>query len=87
MKSHYLDELQKTHPDLAPEVIINAISKRVRQLNMGSRPLIHVESHMSAIDIAAVEITDGKVIIRQPSIDEVNALEDLENPGRARKRR
>jgi len=54
---------------------------------MGSRPLIHVESHMSAIDIAAVEITDGKVIIRQPSIDEVNALEDLENPGRARKRR
>jgi len=44
-----------------PETLINVVSRRVRQLNQGHRPLIEVTPKMQAVDIALKEITDGKL--------------------------
>lgn len=66
MKPQNLEELQKLRPDLLPEVIVNAVSKRVRQLNVGSRPLIHVEPKMTTIDVALREFSEEKISIELP---------------------
>jgi DNA-directed RNA polymerase subunit omega len=48
-----------------PNVLINLISRRVRQLNAGagalSRPLIADVGNMGAADIALLEIVEGKM--------------------------
>jgi len=59
MKSKYLApaRLQITNPEL----LINLVSRRVRQLTQGQRPLIVVEPRMDPCDIALKEICDGKL--------------------------
>lgn len=48
-----------------PNVLINLISRRVRQLNSGggslSRPLIHETAGMGAADISLTELIDEKM--------------------------
>ena len=48
-----------------PNVLINLISRRVRQLNAGggglSRPLVSVPASMGLADIALTEILEGKM--------------------------
>jgi DNA-directed RNA polymerase subunit omega len=48
-----------------PNVLINLISRRVRQLNSGagamSRPLVSEVGNLGAADIALLEIIEGKV--------------------------
>jgi DNA-directed RNA polymerase subunit omega len=48
-----------------PNVLVNIISRRVRQLNIGGggmgRPLIDAPSSMGAADIALHELLDGKI--------------------------
>ena len=47
-----------------PNVLVNLISRRVRQLTSnsgGSRPLISDTQNMGAADIALTEITEGKM--------------------------
>jgi len=47
-----------------PNVLVNLISRRVRQLTSGggsSRPLIDQTATMGAADVALVEIIDGKM--------------------------
>ena len=44
-------------------VLINMISKRVRQLNNGARPYVHPETkNDEPVDIAMREIAEGKLI-------------------------
>jgi len=43
------------------QVLINMVSKRVRELNYGDRPLIPVSPSMTAGMIALAEIIDGKL--------------------------
>ena len=44
-------------------VLINMISKRVRQLNNGARPYVHPASpNEETVDIAMREIVEGKII-------------------------
>lgn len=45
----------------APEILINMISKRVRQLGMGERPMIVVEPRMTFMDVALKEVAEGKL--------------------------
>ncbi len=54
-----------------PELLINVVSRRVRQLNQGHRPLIEVTPKMQAVDIALKEIADGKLTFEMT--DEVPA--------------
>ena len=50
---------------LNPNILVNLISRRVRQLNSGggraSRPLIADVANLGAADIALTEIIDGKM--------------------------
>ena len=59
MKSPYLDEAVQRFAN--PELLINVVSRRVRQLNQGHRPLIEVTPKMQPVDIALKEILDGKL--------------------------
>ena len=52
--------------------LVNVISKRVRQLIAGSRPMIEADLHMGVADIALSEIAAGKIAI----IEESDALEE-----------
>jgi DNA-directed RNA polymerase subunit omega len=49
----------------APNVLINIVSRRVRQLNAGggglSRPLVDVPASMGLADIALTEIIENKM--------------------------
>ena len=45
-------------------ILVNLVSRRVRQLNASSRPLVEVEPGMGYIDIALKEIGEGKISAR-----------------------
>lgn len=62
MKSELIEKAAKviTHSPL----LINLVSRRVRQLNQGRAPLINVASHGTRLgqgDIALLEIIEGKI--------------------------
>ena len=46
------------------KILVNLVSRRVRQLNATSRPLVEVEPGMGFIDIALKEIGEGKISAR-----------------------
>ena len=46
------------------KVLVNLVSRRVRQLNASSRPLVEVDLGMGFIDIALKEIGEGKIFAR-----------------------
>ena len=60
MSSYLLDEASKVITNTA--VLINLVSKRVRQLSNGQRPLIEIGPRMSNADIALQEIIEGKLM-------------------------
>lgn len=43
------------------QLLINVVSRRVRQLGLGHRPLVEATLHASLPDIALHEIIDGKL--------------------------
>ena len=55
-----------------PNVLVNLVSRRVRQLNSGggraSRPLLADVGHLGAADIALSEIIEGKMGWEMPEI-------------------
>jgi DNA-directed RNA polymerase subunit omega len=60
MQSHLLEEASKIITN--PQVLVNVISRRVRQLTQGHRPLIVVDSaRMGSCDIALTEVIQGKL--------------------------
>ena len=48
------------------QILINMVSRRVRQLNAGSRPLIDAEIGEGFADIALQEIAQGKIGLAAP---------------------
>jgi DNA-directed RNA polymerase subunit omega len=58
-----------------PNVLVNLISRRVRQLNSGTgklgRPLVADTGNMGAADIALLEIVEGKMGFEMPEITEL----------------
>lgn len=59
MTSQLIEEASKVIP--SQQVLINIVSKRVRQLNQGVRPLIEPGPRMGFSDIALQEIIEGKI--------------------------
>jgi len=59
MKSELVEQAAEVVTD--PQVLINVVSQRVRQLNQGRAPLIDVMPSMGAADIALQEIIEGKI--------------------------
>ena len=54
------------------ELLVNVVSRRVRQLTFGHRPLVVVPPGMLAADIALTEIIGGK-LTSEPAVDEDSA--------------
>jgi DNA-directed RNA polymerase subunit omega len=59
MKSDLLEKAAEIVPD--PLVLVNLVSKRVKQLNSGRSPLIPTRPSMGVADIALEEIIEGKI--------------------------
>ncbi|GEM_PF-722830 len=59
MNAHILEDAAKVITE--PQVLINMVSRRVRQLSAGSRPMVEVGARMGLADIALSEIAQGKV--------------------------
>ena len=59
MKAKYIEEALKVIPE--PQILVNAVSRRVRQLNSGSRPMIEAQIGTGFADIALQEIASGKI--------------------------
>jgi DNA-directed RNA polymerase subunit omega len=65
MISHLLDEASKVIPN--QQLLVNVVSKRVRQLTAGHRPMCEVAPRMGFSDIALKEIIEGKLKYELPS--------------------
>jgi len=59
MTTSLLDEAIKVIPN--QQVLINVVSKRVRQLTQGHRPMVEVGARLDYADIALREIIEGKI--------------------------
>jgi DNA-directed RNA polymerase subunit omega len=68
-----------------PQVLVNMISQRVRQLNSGAggrcRPMLAEVGHLSVTDVALLEIIEGKMSF------ELDALQQVTRPSGKNRRR
>ena len=76
-KNHLNAELTKKALEKVgnPNVLVNLVSRRVRQLNSGggalSRPLVADVANMGAADIALLEIIEDKMGFEMPELVEL----------------
>lgn len=60
MNNQYLENAKKRIPNIP--LLINVVSRRVRQLNAGQRPLVKPDGmNMARADLALKEIAEGKL--------------------------
>lgn len=59
MRDDYLRDALKVIDD--PNILVNVVSSRVKQLKRGIRPLIESLEKLSAEDTALREIAEGKI--------------------------
>jgi DNA-directed RNA polymerase subunit omega len=59
MTTQLLQEAAQKIPN--QQLLINVVSKRVRQLGLGHRPMVETTPRMSLTDIALTEIIEGKL--------------------------
>jgi DNA-directed RNA polymerase subunit omega len=59
MRDDYIKDALKIIPD--PNMLINVVSRRVKQLRRGNRPLVESLEKLSAEDTALREISEGKI--------------------------
>ena len=59
MMSQLVEEAAKKIPNV--QVLVNVVSKRVRQLTAGHRPMVDAGPKMGLSDIALTEIIEGKL--------------------------
>lgn len=59
MRDDYLKAAQAVIPD--PYILVNVISRRVKQLRQGNRPLVESLEKLALEDIAFREVAEGKI--------------------------
>jgi DNA-directed RNA polymerase subunit omega len=59
MKQSLVQDALKTVQ--SPQVLVNIISKRVRQLGQGFRPLVAFDPKLTFMDVALKEVAEGKL--------------------------
>ena len=60
MNTTYLDAAKERISNIP--LLINVVSRRVRQLNLGQRPMVKLEDpHLSKLDTALKEVAEGKL--------------------------
>ncbi|HYY14174.1 MAG TPA: DNA-directed RNA polymerase subunit omega [Chthoniobacterales bacterium] len=71
MTTQLLQEAAKKIPN--QQLLINVVSKRVRQLGLGHRPMVETTPRMSLTDIALKEIIEDKLSYEEVSGSSDNA--------------
>jgi len=56
-----------------PQILINMVSIRVRQLGQGFRPLIAVSPKMTFLDVALKEVAEGKLSYEMLPVEDEEA--------------
>ena len=69
MRDDYIEAENKIIPD--PNSLINVVSRRVKQLKFGQKPLIESLERLSPEDIALREIIEGKISYELGSEDDL----------------
>ncbi len=59
MRDDYIKQAQQIIPD--PNILINVVSRRVKQLKAGSEPTVESLEKLSLEDIALLEIIRGNI--------------------------
>ena len=59
MRDDYIKEALKIISD--PNILINVVSRRVKQLKRGNRPLVESLEKLAPEDIALREVIEGKI--------------------------
>jgi DNA-directed RNA polymerase subunit omega len=72
MTTQLLDEAMKVIPN--QQILINVVSKRVRQLTQGHRPMVEVGARLDYADTALREIIAGKISWEKLSDEEIAAI-------------
>ena len=71
MKTHYIEEAAKVVTN--KQQLVNMVSKRLRELSAGSRPMVEVDLEMGLADIALAEIAAGKISTEESPFDGTSA--------------
>jgi DNA-directed RNA polymerase subunit omega len=69
----------------SPQVLVNIVSKRVRQLGQGFRPLVAFDPKLTFMDVALKEVAEGKLgyeMIEVPSAAGTSAVPSPTRKGR-----
>lgn len=69
MRDDYLQNARQVISD--PNILVNVVSRRVKQLRRGSRPLVVSLEKLAPEDIALREIVEGKITYRLPTTEEL----------------
>jgi DNA-directed RNA polymerase subunit omega len=69
MREEYLQEAAAIIDD--PNSLVNVVSRRVKQLRAGNRPLVESLERLSPEDIALREIIEGKISYELPTEEEL----------------
>jgi DNA-directed RNA polymerase subunit omega len=59
VRDEYIKAAQKVIPD--PNILINVVSRRVKQLKLGQKPLVESLERLSPEDTALREVIEGKI--------------------------
>lgn len=73
MRDDYLQSALKVITD--PTILVNVVSRRVKQLRRGNRALVVSLEKLSPEDIALREIAEGKISYELATDEELAALE------------
>ena len=68
MRDDYLQAALKVVGD--PNILVNVVSRRVKQLRRGNRPLVESLEKLSAEDTALREVAEGKISYEEGIIEE-----------------
>ncbi len=71
MRDDYLQAALKIIDD--PNILVNVVSRRVKQLRRGNRPLVESLEKLSAEDTALREIVEGKITYELATAEEIAA--------------
>jgi len=78
MNNLYLTQALKNIKN--PNILVNMVSQRVRQLGQGHKALVAANSRMSYMDIALKEIADGKLDYEMETPAETEEAERSKKP-------
>jgi DNA-directed RNA polymerase subunit omega len=71
MRNDYLQNALKIIDD--PNILVNVVSRRVKQLKRGNRALVESLEKLSAEDTALREIAEGKISYELATAEEIAA--------------